>query len=316
MIPCSLFLNLRMLKKWKLRQKFTAILLGILIFGLGLIAIAMGFILRSDTQNQITSQALILMETMNSVREYTSSQVKPELIDKIEVEFLPETIPAYSAREVFEGLRQNNLEYRNFFYKEATLNPSNLRDRADQFETKIVERFISNPNLKEIADFRSVSGGQLFFIARPIQIKKESCLQCHSTPEKAPPSLVERYGTKNGYGWKLNEIVGAQIISVPAQKVVSQARQSFVGIMIIISGVFISVILLVNYLLNQNVIRPLKRIVRVAEEVSVGNLNADFDELRQDEIGSLAEAFGRMKLSLSMAMNRLSKVNRPNDSNH
>ena len=300
-----------MFKNWQLRQKFTAILLSILILGLSAIAIAMGFILKTDTENQIISQALILMETMNSVREYTSTQVKPELIDRSEIEFLPETIPAYSAREVFETLRQNNPEYRDFFYKEATLNPSNLRDRADQFEKGVVERFIRDPDLKEITDFRPASGGKLFFIARPIQITKESCLRCHSTPDIAPSSVVERYGTKNGFGWQLNEIVGAQIISVPAQKVMSQQRQSLVVIMAIISGVFVLVILLVNYLLDQNVIRPLKRIVRVAEEVSVGNLDADFEELSKDEIGSLAEAFRRMKLSLAMAMNRLSKVNRP-----
>ena len=301
-----------MFRNWKLRQKFTAILLSILILGLSAIAIAMDFILKTDTQNQITSQALILMETMNSVREYTNLQVKPELIARTDIEFLPETIPAYSAREVFETLRQNNPEYRDFFYKEATLNPTNLRDRADQFEEKVVEEFIRNPNLKETSDFRRASGGKLFYIARPIQIKDERCLQCHSIPENAPPSMVERYGTKNGYGWQLNEIVGAQIISVPAQKVISQARQSFVGIMGIISGVFILVILLVNYLLNHNVIRPLKRIARVAEEVSVGNLDAEFEELNQDEIGSLAEAFRRMKMSLAMAMNRLSRINKPN----
>ena len=302
-----------MFKNWKLRQKFTAILLGILILGLSLIAISMGFILKTETQNQITSQALILIETMNSVRQYTNSQVSPELIERAEVEFLPETIPSYSAREVFEGLRQNSPEYRDFFYKEATLNPTNLRDRADAFETTIVEEFISNPDLTELSNFRDAPSGQLFYVARPIQIKKESCLRCHSVPENAPPSLVERYGSQNGYGWQLNEIVGAQIISVPAQKVVAQARQSFVGIMGIIVGVFVSVILLVNYLLNQNVIRPLKRIVRVAEEVSVGNLEADFEESRQDEIGNLAEAFRRMKLSLSMAMNRLSRVNKPKE---
>ena len=113
-----------MLKNWKLRKKFTAILLSILILGLSAIAVALGFILKSDTQNQITSQAFILIETMNSVRQYTSNQVNPELREKIEVEFLPESIPSYSAREVFETLRQNNLEYRDFFYKEAALNPS------------------------------------------------------------------------------------------------------------------------------------------------------------------------------------------------
>ncbi|ELS01730.1 HAMP domain protein [Xenococcus sp. PCC 7305] len=296
-----------MFKNWKLRKKFTAILVGILIVGLSTLAITMGLILKIATENQIASKAQILMETMNSVRDYTNSQIRPELIERSQEEFLPETLPTYSAREIFESLRNNNPEYRDFFYKAATLNPTNLRDRADKFEAEIVERFISDPDLKEVSDFRNISGGQLFFIARPIQIKKESCLECHSTPENAPPSVVERYGTTNGFGWQLNEIVGAQMISVPAHTVVSQSRQLFVVIMAIVSSIIVSIILLVNYLLNQNVIRPLKKISRVAEEVSVGNMEVDFEELGKDEIGNLADAFRRMKLSLAMAMNRLNK---------
>lgn len=301
-----------MLRNWQLRQKFTAILLGMFLVGLTVIGLSLFKVLEEDTENQIASQGLILMETMNSVRAYTSTQVKPELIDRMEEEFLPETIPAYSAREVFENLRDRNPEYRNFFYKEATLNPSNLRDRADQFETEVIRNFIANPDIKETQDFRSTPSGDLFYIARPITITDPSCLECHSSPDIAPRSQIERYGTVNGYGWKLNEIVGAQMISVPAQKVVKQAHQSFVIVMGIVSLVFLLVIVLINYLLNRNVIIPLKRMARVAEEVSTGNMDAEFERMNRDEIGNLAEAFKRMKLSLSMAMGRLSQVNKIN----
>ncbi len=299
-----------MFKNWKLRQKFTAILLGTFIVGLTVIGVALFTVLAKYTENQIASQGLILMETMNSVRAYTDTQVKPELIERMEEEFFPEVIPAYSAREVFENLRDRNSEYRDFFYKEATLNPSNLRDRADKFETEVVKEFIANPNLKEIQNFRSTPSGDLFYMARPITITKPSCLECHGSPKDAPRSQIERYGTVNGYGWKLNEIVGAQIISVPAQKVITQARQFFVLVIGIVSVVFFLVIVLMNFLLNHNVIRPLKRIARVAEEVSTGNMNAEFERTNKDEIGNLAEAFKRMKLSLSMAMGRLSQVNK------
>ena len=301
-----------MLKNWKLRQKFTAILLGIFLVGLTVIGVSLFTVLAKYTENQIASQGLILMETMNSVRAYTSTQVKPELIERMEEEFLPEVIPAYSAREVFENLRDRNPEYRDFFYKEATLNPSNLRDRADKFETEVVKKFIANPDLKETQNFRSTPSGDLFYIARPITITEPSCLECHGSPENAPRSQIERYGSVNGYGWKLNEIVGAQIISVPAQKVISQARQSFVLVIGIVSLVFLFVIVLMNFLLNRNVIRPLNRMARVAEEVSTGNMDAEFERMNKDEIGNLAEAFKRMKLSLSMAMGRLSQVNRIN----
>ncbi len=299
-----------MFKNWKLRKKFTVILLGIFIVGLTLIGTALIAVLERDTESQIASQGLILIETMNSVRAYTSNQVNPELRDRLDEEFLPETIPAYSAREVFEDLRDRNVAYREFFYKEAVLNPSNLRDLPNRLESEIIEKFIGDPNLKEMRKFRSTPTGDFFYIARPITITNPSCLQCHSTPDIAPRSQVERYGTVNGYGWKLNEIIGAQIISVPAKKVISQARQSFLLLMGIISLVFLLVVVLINHLLNLNVIRPIKRIARVAEEVSTGNMDAEFDRMNKDEIGNLAEAFKRMKLSLRMAMGRLSQVNR------
>ena len=299
-----------MFKNWKLRKKFTITLLAIFIVGLTLIGTALMAVLERDTESQIASQGLILIETMNSVRAYTSNQVNPELRDRLDQEFLPETIPAYSAREVFENLRDRNSAYREFFYKEAVLNPSNLRDLPNRLESEIIEKFISNPNLKETRKFRSTPTGNFFYIARPITITDPSCLQCHSTPDVAPRSQVERYGTVNGYGWKLNEIIGAQIISVPAEKLVAQARQSFLLLVGIISLVFLLVVVLINHLLNINVIRPIKRMARVAEEVSTGNMDAEFDRMNKDEIGNLAEAFKRMKLSLRMAMGRLSQVNK------
>jgi HAMP domain-containing protein len=293
---------------WKLRKKFTILLLSVLLVGLTCIGSVLTAVLGHKTEDEISEQALILMETMNSVRDYTSNQVQPELADRIDVEFLPETIPAYSAREVFENLRQNNPEYRDFFYKEATINPTNLRDRADKFETALVEKFIANNDLQQTSGFRSIPGGDIFYIARPIKISKISCLQCHSTPDVAPQSLIERYGTANGYGWKLNEIVGTQTISVPAQKVFDEAKETFLLIMAVVSSIFIMVILLVNDLLNRHVIRPLKKIAKVAEEVSTGDMNAEFGQVSEDEIGNLAAAFKRMKLSLTLAMNRISQI--------
>ncbi|MBF2002050.1 MAG: DUF3365 domain-containing protein [Synechococcales cyanobacterium M58_A2018_015] len=298
-----------MLKKLKLGQKFTLFLLIILIVGLALSGAALSAVLRQNARNDITATALILLETMTSVREYTSSQVNPELIDQIETEFLPQTVPGYSAREVFEILRRNP-EYRDFFYKEATLNPTNLRDKADAFESKIVERFRNEPNLKELSGFRSVAGGDIFYIARPLAVDKPSCLQCHGRPEIAPKSMIDRYGTGGGFGWSLNEIVGAKMISVPANKVIDKAFHSSLLILSIVFAVFIAVILLVNRLLERQVIQPLKRMTRMAEEVSIGQVPVEFEPLSEDEIGSLARAFRRMQHSLDIAMRRLNRSDR------
>ncbi len=298
-----------MLKNIQLKQRFSIFLIAILVIGLTLIGVSLANILKHYSENQVAAKAQILMETMNSVREYTNTQIKPHIADKSEIEFLPQTIPAYSAREVFESLRRQS-DYRNFFYKEATLNPSNLRDKADRFETKLVENFIGDRNLKETNGFREAAGDKLFYIARPIKITNPTCLECHSRPENAPKTVIDRYGSTNGMGWKLNEIIGAQIISVPAQTVFNAARQSFLSIVGIVSLVFVGVILFVNYLLDRHVIRPLNRMAKVAEQVSTGYMDAEFEDMSNDEIGNLAKAFKRMKLSLVMAMSRLSQSGR------
>jgi protein-histidine pros-kinase len=54
-------------------------------------------------------------------------------------------------------------------------------------------------------------------------IKDAKCLACHDTPDTAPRTLVERYGNANGFGWKLNDILTAQIVSAPMELPMARA---------------------------------------------------------------------------------------------
>jgi HAMP domain-containing protein len=299
-----------MLNNFKLGAKFNLVLLLIFIVGVAVSGGALSQVLQKNAQNQVTSKALVLLETMNSIRNYTSTEVNPELADKLETEaeFLPQTVPAYSARQVFEDLIKKK-DYKNFFYREATLNPTNSRDQADEFETKIVNQFRDKTLVEETRGFRSSDSGELFYVARPLSISKESCLRCHSTPDKAPRSQIRSYGDKKGFGWQLNEIVAAQIIYIPANDVFQAAREVSFLIVGIVALMFGLAILLVNLLLRQSVIKPLTKISQTAKEVSTGNLEAEFKHESNDEIGLLATAFNRMKVSLKMAMDMLNQDN-------
>ncbi len=267
-------------------------------------------ILEGNAENNITSKALILLQTMNAVRDYTNTEITPELNARLDTEeqFLPQTVPAFSAREVFEKFRSAK-EYSNFFYKEATINPTNPRDKADEFESQIVASFRNQPSVKQVTGFRFFPGGDLFYVARPLAITQESCLRCHSTPEAAPKSQINTYGKDNGFGWKLNDIITAQIISVPASAVLNSARQSLSLVMAILIGILAVGILLVNFLLRRTVINPLKQMSHTAKEVSTGNMDAEFEHKSSDEIGILAASFNRMKVSLQMALNMLNQGN-------
>ncbi|MDV2992441.1 MAG: hypothetical protein N4J56_002095 [Chroococcidiopsis sp. SAG 2025] len=300
-----------MLKNLKLTAKFSLMLVVVFIGGIIISGAALSKVLEQRAEREVSSQAAILIKAMNAVRAYTSDRVNPLLAPKLETEpvFIPETVPAFSATEVFENLRKNE-EYRNFFYKEATLNPTNLRDKADAFEAKIVERFRNESNTKEISGFRNLPGGEVFYIARPLAVSKESCLRCHSTPEAAPKSQIATYGSEWGFGWKLHEIVAAQIISVPSSEIFESSRRSLSLVMGILFGIFAIVVLWLNFFLKRSVIQPIKKMSRTAERVSTGEMSADFEQNSNDEIGILAASFNRMKSSLEIAMKLLSQQTR------
>jgi HAMP domain-containing protein len=295
-----------MFSNLKLNAKLNLLLVSIFFFTVIVSGFVLSIILQRNAESIVSNKALLLIETMSSVRHYTSTQVNPELVDRLETEsqFLPQTVPGYSAREVFEELRTRK-EYNDFFYKEATLNPTNLRDKADSFEAKLVETFQQQPELKEEVGFRSFASGKLFYIARPISVSKESCLRCHSSPDLAPKSQLATYGDKNGFGWKLNEIVGAQMISVPASKVFEEARNLQIIVIAVISFFFIMAMILINLFLKYTVNNPLKQMAQLAKQISTGDMSGEFPQKSKDEIGILAASLNRMKVSLKMAMDML-----------
>ncbi|MEL6249095.1 MAG: DUF3365 domain-containing protein [Cyanobacteria bacterium J06627_15] len=296
------------LSKLKLGQKFTLMLLAVFVSGILMSGLALSRLLNYTAQAELTTKALMLMETMNSVRQYTVDEVRPELAERSEAEFLPETVPSYSAHTVFETLHANP-EYQDFFYKEAVLNPTNPKDKADPFEASLVSTFKQSDSPEELHGFRrgALGGDGLFYIARPIQIKQETCLVCHSTPDRAPQSMVDLYGSQNGFNWELNEIVGTQVISVPAQTVLNKAKRSLAVMLGVFAAVFAIAVLLVNLWLKRYVVRPLNRMAATAEAVSLGDTQAEFIKRSDDEVGKLTDSFNRMRLSLQMAMQRLDR---------
>jgi protein-histidine pros-kinase len=217
--------------------------------------------------------------------------------------FLPQSVPAYSATEVFNGLRKKFPEYA---YKEATLNPTNPRNRAVDWETDVVNQFRNNTDHSEIIGERDTPTGRLLYIARPIQIRDPACLACHSTVDAAPKTLIDRYGPANGFGWKLNEIVGAQVVSVPTDVPIQRARTAFRSFMLSLAGVFVFVAIVLNVMLVYMVIRPVSRLAKLADQASLGNTDVpDFHVRSRDEIRMLADSFNRMKKSVVQAMKML-----------
>ena len=294
-------------KNTKISTKFNLVIILIFIIGILLSGSTFWMALQQRAEAEVSSKAFVLMENVNAVRNYTQDRINPLLKERLETEseFTPEAIPTFSAREVFEYFRKNP-GYESFIFKDAAPNPTNLRDKADGFETKLVKEFQTQQTSQK-KGWRDFSFGKAFYTARPFTITQPSCLECHSTPDVAPKSLLATYGNKHGFGWQLNEIVAAQIVYVPAEEILRSVRHSFMITLGILIGTFLIVVFSINFLLKRTVIQRIQKIAKTAQAVSLGDLKADFEEDSKDEIGILVIAFNRMKSSVEVAMKLLNQ---------
>jgi len=287
----------------KLIVKFNLVFLLIFAAGLTIAAYISRDLLQQNARDEVLQNARIMMEAALATRTYTSNQVRPLLETQMKYEFRPQSVPAFAATEQFNDLRKKFIDYS---YKEATLNPTNPRDRVTDWEGDIVNQLRQNPERAEIIGERETLTGRALYLARPIQIKSEACLTCHSTVEAAPKTMIELYGPANGFGWKLNEVVGAQIVSVPMTLPIKRSEDTFKVFMISLSAVFLFIFVALNVMLHYIVIWPVTKLSHIADEVSLGKLDTPgFVVKGKDEIAALAGSFERMRTSLTQAMKML-----------
>ena len=163
-----------------------------------------------------------------------------------------------------------------------------------------------------IVSERDTPTGPMMVVAHPLAVGDQSCLSCHSEPGAAPASMLKSFGSSNGFGWHLNEVIGAQIISLPLGPVMAQASQSLYLFLALLVGVFLAMLIILNLLLNFLVIRPVSKISAIATDVSMGNVDAEQFGIRgNDEFEDLSHAFNRMRRSLQQAMKMLEGTDEP-----
>ncbi|MGE5865278.1 MAG: DUF3365 domain-containing protein [Rhizobacter sp.] len=287
----------------KLLLKFNLVFLIVFALGLTASGTIARKLLQDGAHEEVLDRARLLMENALAVSAYTANQVAPLLETQMKYTFLPQSVPAYSSTEVLNALRKAHPEYA---YKAAMLNPTNPRDRAQDWEEDVILQFKQDPELTEFVGQRDTPAGRSLYIARPIKITNPNCLRCHSTVDAAPPPLVEKYGPANGFGWTMNEPLGAQVVSVPMSVPLQRADRAFGVVMALLAGVFLLIGAALNLMLWQLVIRPVSQLSKLADRVSLGELDApEFKARSRDEIGVLADSFTRMRKSLVHAMRML-----------
>ena len=289
--------------KLSIAAKFNIVFLSIFAVGFGAASFVTNHLLQQNAREETLQSARVLMQSALAARGYTASQIAPLLETRLKYEFLPQSVPSFAATEQLGQLLK---QYPDFTYKEATLNPTNLRDKASDWEVDVVNKLRNTADMKEYVGERDTATGRSLYIARPLQIKDPVCLGCHTTAAAAPKTMVDIYGPNNGFGWKLNEIVGAQVISVPMTVPLARADQIFRHFMTSLFGVFLMVFVALNVMVHLFVTRRIRQLAQVADDVSMGRFEAsEFTVRGNDEISGLGRSFNRMRTSLASALKML-----------
>jgi HAMP domain-containing protein/type II secretory pathway pseudopilin PulG len=288
-----------------LRLKFNIVLVVVFLIGFSAAGLISRQLLQDNARDEVVRNARLMMESALAARSYTVEQIKPLLEPRLAEVFLPQTVSAYAATEIFSAVQK---KYPGYSYKEATLNPTNPRDRVTDWEADIVNQFRQDSNTKELVAERTGATGRLLYIAKPIQISNAACLSCHSVPDAAPASMLKIYGESNGFGWKHNEIVGAQVVMVPMEVPVLNADRALKTFLYSLAGVFVLVFVVLNAMLSWMIVQPIRKMSQAADQVSTGDFDVpEFKESGKDEVAVLGGAFNRMRRSLDKAMQMIDR---------
>ena len=248
------------------------------------------------------SEAALMMSQVNATMRYTDAEVSPLLARSMRIQFIPQAVPFFAAQRTFNAIAADRPDYT---YRQPADNPTNPADRLAPWESDIIRSLRAQPALRSLVTERHTAAGSILSLSQPVRVTT-GCLVCHSTPQAAPASMIDAYGSANGFGWADGSTVGAQIVSVPERVPLARARVSLLHTMAALAGVFLVMLVLLNILLHLLIVRPVRRISRTADRVSLGDLDVpEFERMSDDEIGSLALSFNRMRRSLVAAFRLL-----------
>lgn len=251
------------------------------------------------------TQGAIVFNMIDSSRMYFKKFQRPLVAQLVEDDrFYPEIMSGFVVTrgiwEIFEK------RFPGYKFKQATLDPLYPPNRADAGEKALIQSFEKDKGKKNTEGIMEKDGKQYYYFARPIVVG-EKCLRCHSTPEEAPKDQVEIYGTENGYNWHVGQIVSTSIVYVPLDRAMAAAKKSATSLFAMGAAGIVVLTGVIWFFLSSGVVAPLARLQAKTTQISLGKeLHEEIGVSSKDEIGDLAKAIDRLRISTAKLLERCS----------
>ena len=250
-------------------------------------------------------QGAIVFNMIHSSRMYFKKNQWPLVTELVEEDrFYPEIMSGFvMTRGVWEIFEKRFPGYK---FKQATLDPLYPPNKADVEETKIIARFEENRKMKNLEGKIMKNGKQFYYFAKPVHVE-DKCLRCHGTPEEAPKDQIEIYGTESGYDWRKGQVISTAIVYVPLDAAMVAAKKAATTLFVMGSAGILLLMAVIWLFLSSGVVTPLAKLEKKTRQISLGkDLDEDIGVHSKDEIGDLAKAIDRLRISTAKLLKRCS----------
>jgi len=171
-------------------------------------------------------------------------------------------------------------------FRLASLNPLNPENRPDGFEREALNLF-REKKLGETYRLAGYDGRQYFQYMVPLYLERQ-CLKCHTRKEDF-----------------VNAIGGGLSVFLPMDKFLSAIRKNHLKLAAAGTGLIFLTIFTLFILMRRFVIKPLKSLEEMADEIGKGNLDARVAIDTGDEFEKLGHRFNTMAQRLSKGRGHL-----------
>ncbi len=291
-------------KQTSLIRRFNLALVAIYFVTLGLIAPAVYYATRHQVYEQADHELRLLVDVVRSIQGYVATDLRPHFM-KEGIFYSPAISGIVATARIAGQLRQRQPQY---YIKTPSDNPLNPANTANALEASLLKRYRQGRVSGEVTEEGLIQGRSYLVAAAP-KMSKKGCLRCHGDPAKAPADVVQGYGTKSGYDYKVGDVVGVSVVGVPLADVNGLALQRSLTVMAAVTILFALVFTIVNTMVRRLILSPLVDITETARAVSEGHVDrrVTVGTGRRDEIADLAHSFEMLRRSLVTAMKRMQR---------
>lgn len=260
----------------------------------------------NQAKRNVEDQIRVAMAFTKASREYVRGILRPKIGELLAsgcggVDFVLEAqSSSFFTASIFKDVSER---LGSFKLRQVAFNPLNPKDEPSEMEAKVIN-FLKATNSKEYTGIVEDTTGKQFVYASAV-IPDAGCLACHGKRESMPKALLERYKPQYDPNWEVGKVVGAVMVTVPFDAVLAKAQLSGLVKGLVVFSIFLGIILFLIAALNYLVFEPISKLEHKAEEIAKGNVDEPVDITSEDEIGRLAQAFERMRVSIKKVMDLL-----------